>query len=700
MLCYRCGSPVPDNSETCATCGLRLAGAPGAARKRSQGPEAPFRSGEVFAGRYSIREVLGAGPVGHVFRAHDQEMDVEVALKVINPRLVQMPEERTQFSLALRTGKKLTHPHLVRVYEEGEHQGRPFFTTQLLEGMTLRRMMEQRTTQGQRFTLKEVEPLLGQIATALDSAHRYGPHSDVKPENIIVLPDMLKVTDYGLALGIPRLPFIQAQRSWRTSSYVAPEYMEGGELDTRMDLYALGVILGELLTGQTPEVEGELPELSRHAADLPPALETLYRRTVNTNPLVRPRTAGELVAEFTSILSRPRSAQVAPKPAEPAPAPARARPKLPVVGSETLAGLAAATGKDAGKQPPPPVPTAELPSLATTTVQVQSMTSSSAETTLVQTAELKPLETDTPTLELPRSTNPKLPASGGPPTELLPAVGRDPDAPPDATQPIDAETLAALMSGKLQLPTSRSSAPPVRQDAKPPAATVPDRPSARTRAVSRSSWGLVLLIAAGLALGGVGGYLVLWALRKPPATRGPTTPGQGTVPVGAVAGGCPEGMKRVDAFCMDTYEYPNQTGALPRVSVTWKQAKDSCEALGKRLCTEAQWERACAGKDNRRFPYGPLYDADACNTGEGPGKERALAPAGSFPRCVSAEGIVDLSGNAAEWTDTIFSSSDMTQKGGAFDAAQTESHCTARTRGAPMNSAASLGFRCCVGVQP
>ncbi len=700
MLCYRCGSHVPDNSETCATCGLRLAGAAGATRKRAAGPEAPFRPGDVFAGRYAIRQVLGAGPVGHVFSAHDQEMDVDVALKVINSRLVQMPEERTQSSLALRTGKKLTHPHLVRVYEEGEHQGRPFFTTQLLEGMTLRRMMEQRTTQGQRFTLKELEPLLGQIATALDSAHKYGPHSDIKPENIIVLPDMLKVTDYGLALGIPRLPFIQAQRSWRTSSYLAPEYVEGGELDTRMDLYALGVILGELLTGQTPEVEGELPELSRHAADLPPALESLYRRAVNTNPLARPKTASEFVAEFSSILSRPRSAQAAPKPAEPAPAPARARPKLPLAGSETLAGLAAATGKEAGKAPPP-VPTAELPSLATTTVQVQSMASSSTEATVVETAELKPLEKDSPTLELPRSTNPKLPASGGAPTELLPAVGRDLDAPPDATQPIDAETLAALMSGKLQLPTSRSSAPPVRQEPKPSVSpTVPDRPSAKHPAVSRSPVGLVLLIVAGLALGGVGGYLVLWALRKPPATRVPATPGESTVPGGAAAGGCPEDMKRVDTFCMDTYEYPNQVGVLPQVSVTWKQAKDACEARGKRLCTAEQWERACVGKDNRLYPYGGLYDADACNTQKGNRTERSLAPAGSFPRCVSSEGIVDLSGNAAEWTDTVFSNSDMTQKGGAFDKGQLESQCTRRTQGAPMNSAASLGFRCCAEVGP
>ncbi|WNG60097.1 hypothetical protein F0U59_39340 [Archangium gephyra] len=112
MLCHRCGSQVPDNSESCATCGLKLSGAAAGAgpRRRGASVEAPYKPGDLFAKRYAIREVLGPGPVGHVFRALDQEMDVEVALKIINPRLVQMPEERTQFSFALRQGKKLSHP--------------------------------------------------------------------------------------------------------------------------------------------------------------------------------------------------------------------------------------------------------------------------------------------------------------------------------------------------------------------------------------------------------------------------------------------------------------------------------------------------------------------------------------------------------------------------------------------------------------
>ena len=241
--------------------------------------------------------------MGYVFRAIDQQHDVEVALKVINPRLLQEPEERTQFSLVLKVGKKLNHPYLSRVYEEGFDGDRPYFTSQLIEGMTLRRMMEMRAAKGQPFTLREVEPLLGQLADALDGAHRYGPHSDLKPENIIVLPDVLKVTDYGLALGIPRPPFVQVQKGYRAEAYIAPEYVSGGEIDARMDIYSLAVIVGEMLTGLMPDADG-IPEVLMKNPDLPPAFEALYRRALNANPLARPKSAGEFANEFSAIVAK------------------------------------------------------------------------------------------------------------------------------------------------------------------------------------------------------------------------------------------------------------------------------------------------------------------------------------------------------------------------------------------------------------
>ncbi|PTL77902.1 serine/threonine-protein kinase [Vitiosangium sp. GDMCC 1.1324] len=527
MLCYRCGSHVPDNTESCATCGLKLTGAAagGGPRRRGATVEAPYKPGDVFAKRYAIREVLGPGPVGHVFRALDQEMDVEVALKVINPRLVQMPEERTQFSLALRAGKKLTHPHHVRVYEEGEDRNRPFFTTQLLEGMTLRRMMEQRQVQGQRFTPKEVEPLLAQLAEALDSAHKYGPHSDLKPENIIVLPDMLKVTDYGLALGIPRLPFVQAQKVARVAGYVAPEYAEGGELDTRMDLYSLGVVMGELLTGQTPD-EGEVPELLAYDPELPPGVEALYRRATNANPLARPKTASEFLAEFKAALAAPRPPSAKPAAGAQAPVPPRPRPK-PVPFSLT-AELATA-GRLSSDMLPPPVPTSELPALGAPTIQVPIVGGGSP-------------TIEAPRAEAPKATLPEVPLSGKPtlempnfsagPTEQLSAASiaqrvaakpKDHEPPPDATQPLDPAALAALMgtpkpAASSPAPRPRPAPVPVAAVRAEPRSPIPPPGKAAPRIVlppppaprSRSSTvKLVLLALAGLALGAAGGYGLL-----------------------------------------------------------------------------------------------------------------------------------------------------------------------------------------------
>ncbi|MBN9683407.1 MULTISPECIES: protein kinase domain-containing protein [unclassified Corallococcus] len=381
MLCYRCGSHVPDTSETCATCGQKFDAAArqaaGAARKR--GAEgAPYKPGDVVADRYAIQEVVGAGPLGFVFRAQDQAIDVEVALKVIQPRLVQQPEERTQFALSMRVGKKLNHPNLVRVYEEGVDGDRPFFTMQLLEGLSLRRMMEQRAAKGQLFSLKEVEPLLAQMAAALDGAHRFGPHSDVKPENVFVLPDMLKVSDYGLGLAVPHLPFVQAQKGHRAAAYIAPEYVNGAELDTRMDVYSLGVLMGELVTGLLPE-DGGVPEVSVRHQDLPPAFESLYRRALNVNPLARPKSGGELHAEFAALVQRH-------------PAAASRQRAVPASGALSPSAVAAR----AANKPLPPVPTGMLPV-----------------------------------------------ASAPTPAAPLPAVEDDP--PPDATQPLDAATLAAIL---------------------------------------------------------------------------------------------------------------------------------------------------------------------------------------------------------------------------------------------------------------
>lgn len=710
MLCYRCGSHVPDTSETCPTCGQKTDAASrqaagGFSRKRVE--DAPYKPGDTVALRYVIREVIGAGPVGFVFKAHDQDMDVEVALKVVHPRLVQAPEERAQFSQVLRNGRKLTHPHLLRVYEEGLDGDCPYFTTQLLGGMTLRKLMEARAARGQRFTLKELEGLLAQVAGALDDAHRLGPHADLKPENIFILPDMAKVTDAGLGLAIPRLPFVQAQRNFRADVYLAPEYVSGGEFDTRMDVYALAVIVGELLCGLTP-VDGVPPELQQKVPDLPPAFEALYRRALNANPLARPKTAGEFLKETSAILRGQ-----APRPVEP-PAPAPVSVPPPVAerrarpGGSGVHGALGVSARMADK-PPPPVPTDQLPAVL---------------------APRAPPKQEPPA----DATQPLDEAS------LQRIVSGESPVPVDATQPMDAAMLAAIMSSAPPQPVAAPQARP----ASPVGVAAPRVPPKKA---SKAPMLLAVLAVAGLVTGSAVAYLVLKGKQpsaphdapaapatvaaKPPASeKKAAEPPAAVAPAAPAApGACPAGMKHipagtfpmgtspdertkgfderalthedVPAFCMDEYEFPNIPDSSPRVDVSWAEAKAACARVGKRLCTEPEWEKACKGPRHLRFPYGNSFDPNVCNTEDSFGDDRALAHSGQFAKCRSGYGVADLSGNVAEWTATAYTNNaDMTQKGGAFDRPDYAARCSARKNGAPSDRAPTVGFRCCADLSP
>ncbi len=255
---------------------------------------------------------------------------------------------------------------------------------------------------------------------------------------------------------------------------------------------------------------------------------------------------------------------------------------------------------------------------------------------------------------------------------------------------------------------------------------------------------LVLLTIAGLATGSVGGYLLIkrfgpGAKHAPPAPVQPPAPEPIKPPPPAEAspgdamapsGRCLAGMKlvsggtfkqgvapedpdkmfddrqlesvQVASFCIDEYEYPNQIGVRPTVNVTWDQALQTCGKQGKRLCTEAQWEKACKGPGNGRFPYGNDFDANRCNTKDAAGKDRAPADSGHFQDCRSAYKVADLSGNVAEWTSSPFEDNGVKkiQKGGASDKPSHAVRCAARSGAVPTELRPTLGFRCCADVQP
>jgi formylglycine-generating enzyme required for sulfatase activity len=154
-------------------------------------------------------------------------------------------------------------------------------------------------------------------------------------------------------------------------------------------------------------------------------------------------------------------------------------------------------------------------------------------------------------------------------------------------------------------------------------------------------------------------------------------------------------MVAVGDFWIDRYEYPNVAGAPPLVRVDWKAAEDLCARAGKRLCSEAEWQRACAGGEARAYPYGAKYRAEICVVGA---KTETPQAAGSHPQCTTSAGIADLSGNVAEWTASSVRTGapQKVVRGGSWQQSGSQVSCQARDYFLPGQGGAShIGFRCC-----
>lgn len=309
-----------------------------------------FVAGEVVGGRYKIIDELGRSGVGVVYRAYDQEIDADVALKAVSPNLLQTDEERKLFSREVKAARKLHHPNIVRIYDEGAKGDQRYFTMKLLEGLTLRKIISLRHEKGQSFSSEEIAPIMHQIAAALDYAHKTTWHGDLKPENVIILPDLLKLTDFNIVKGLPLKPFLGLAKSRsNTYAYVAPELkVEAQTIDGRCDIYSLGVILGEMLTGLV--YEGHFTRAFSTALErLPPKVDGLVRRALSEHPDGRFPKATELATELEKALEQLIGGQL-PPPVRPATA-VTAKPPPPP--EETEASLIDHTDEDLAVQDDP-----------------------------------------------------------------------------------------------------------------------------------------------------------------------------------------------------------------------------------------------------------------------------------------------------------------------------------------------------------
>lgn len=309
MLCFRCGSYNQDGTAKCDVCGQVFVEKPARTapsvdeKAKEKGAPPGLTKGDLVAGRYRVKDTLGQGGVGVVYRVRDEEIGADVALKAISPNLLQTDEERKLFSRQVKLARKLHHPNIVRIYDEGHDGERRFLTMKLLEGLTLRKIIRLRHDKGQAFTPEEMIPIFHQLGAALDYAHKTTWHGDLKPENIIILPDLLKVTDFNLVKGLPLKPFLGIAKSKNKGfPYIAPELrVEASRIDGRVDVYSLGVILCEMLTGIV--FEGHFTRAISAALErLPTKLDGLVRRALSEHPDGRFAKASDLANDLETAL--------------------------------------------------------------------------------------------------------------------------------------------------------------------------------------------------------------------------------------------------------------------------------------------------------------------------------------------------------------------------------------------------------------
>lgn len=302
--------------------------------------------------RYQLEERRGSGGMAMVYRARDLMLERTVAIKLLRADFSDDPGFRERFRQEARAAANLSHPNIVTVHDFGLDDGRVFIVMEYVPGTDLKTVMEQRG----RFSVEEAMALMIQACAGVGYAHRAGlVHCDVKPQNMLVTPDKrLKVVDFGIARALASiLPDEQVDVVWGSPQYFSPEQAAGAAPSPASDVYSLGVVMFEMLTGQLPFIATSAEELARQHREMPPPsprrlnpaiplqLEQVLLKVLAKEPSARYRAADQL-GRVLGTFSR-KSGLEAPAIATTPPAPADAAPRRRVRPVET---------RSWGKEPP------------------------------------------------------------------------------------------------------------------------------------------------------------------------------------------------------------------------------------------------------------------------------------------------------------------------------------------------------------
>ncbi len=273
--------------------------------------------GTRVAGRYRIVSIAGVGGMGVVYRAADEELGVDVALKVLRQDLGSDPGVVERFRSELLSARQVTHKNVVRLHDIGEHEGMRFLTMDYVEGCSLREILEREGP----LPLDRAAAILRQAAAGLGAAHEKGiVHRDLKPGNILIDDGgQAFISDFGVARSLGRESATRAGAIVGTPDYLSPEQVAGDPVDGRADLYALGIVFYEMLSGELPfggdsqaealaqRLAGRPRDLKETGVDAPPRVREILRRCLERSPARRYPTAGALIEDLDRLAPGARS---------------------------------------------------------------------------------------------------------------------------------------------------------------------------------------------------------------------------------------------------------------------------------------------------------------------------------------------------------------------------------------------------------